>query len=101
MGGMGFSHCTIALLAIFSGFEPMGYFGPSIFGDIPEKVGGLTNWDKLCVAVPTWFTIGAGNLYFAKQGLGAYLVPWGPLGAKDSYNELSRASYRPGRPKVR
>jgi len=74
--GMGFGHCSIALLAVFGGFPPMGYFGPSVFGDIPVTVGGLNNWDKLCVAVPTWFTIGAGNLFFAKKDLGSYLLPW-------------------------
>merc|ERR1712196_479142 len=70
--GMGFSHCIIATIAVFSHFEPMGYYGPSIFGDIPKTVGGINNWDKLVAACPFWFILGAVNLYFDKMYSGSY-----------------------------
>merc|ERR1712007_71269 len=73
--GMSFAHGTIATIAVFSHFEPMGYYGPSIFGDIPQVVLGMTNWDKLLLACPTWFLLGFINFYFAKKDLGSYLLP--------------------------
>merc|ERR1719454_1644271 len=54
----------------------MGYYGPSVFGNIPETLFGLNNWDKLLLACPTWFLLGGTNLYFAKKDLGSYLLPW-------------------------
>jgi len=87
--GMGFGHALIATIAVFAHFEPMGYFGPSVFGDIPETWLGLNNWDKLLTAIPTWSTIGFGNLFFAKKDLGSYLLPWDELQAQ-SYKQLPK-----------
>jgi len=82
---MGFAHGFIATLAVFSHFEPLGYYGPSIFGDIPKTVGGINNWDKLILACPTWFLLGFTSLYFAKKNLGSYLFPWEPV---EKYEQL-------------
>jgi len=82
---MGFAHGLIATLAVFSQFEPLGYYGPSVFGDIPTAVGGINNWDKLILACPTWFLLGFTSLYFARRSLGSYLFPWEPA---EKYEQL-------------
>jgi len=87
--GMGFAHGLIATIAVFSHFEPMGYYGQSIFGDIPQKMFGMTNWDKLLLACPTWFLLGSLNLYFAKQDLGSFLFPWEIVTATTPASTLS------------
>mmetsp|Transcript_54752 Transcript_54752/g.123289 ORF Transcript_54752/g.123289 Transcript_54752/m.123289 type:complete len:346 (+) Transcript_54752:66-1103(+) len=69
------AHGVIATIAVFNHFEPT-YVGSSIFGDIPEEMFGLTNWDKLFVACPFWFLLFGVNLFFAKKSFGSLLLPW-------------------------
>ena len=38
--------------------------------------GGTKNLDKLLIAVPLWFGMWAGNMYFAKKTFGTFLLPW-------------------------
>merc|ERR1712196_620926 len=73
--GMCFAHGIIATIAVFMHFEP-AYYGPSVFGKIPKTMWGLTNWDKLFVACPTWFTLGSISLFFVNREFGSFLLPW-------------------------
>lgn len=78
--GMCFAHGVIATIAVFSHYPP-AYHGKSVFGHIPKIVGGLTNWDKLVLACPTWFGLGFLNLFFVKKELDSFLLPWEVMGA--------------------
>jgi len=73
--GSNFAHGTIATIAVFNHFEPT-YVGPSVLGNIPEKMFGQTNWDKLFVACPFWFILGFSNLFLARSEFGSFLLPW-------------------------
>ena len=69
------AHAVIATFAIFSDDTPV-YSGPSMFGEIPETVFGLTHWSNIFVDVPLLYVMFAINLYFFKACFGSYLLPW-------------------------
>jgi len=92
MYGAELAHGIIATIAVFNHFEPT-YVGQSMFGYIPEKMFGQTNWDKLFVACPTWFGLFTINLFFTKKVFGSALLPWQVMAAPAEPAQATAHSY--------
>jgi len=68
-------HGIIALFALIYD-RGHSYAGPSILGEIPADLWGISHWSNMFVDVPLLFGLGGANLYFYWKCFGSLGLPW-------------------------
>merc|ERR1711924_257718 len=77
--GLNFGHGIVAFIHAFFDVNPSTAAAWTPDDPTPGNPYGWlkgTNYDKLLVAVPLWFTLGTVNLIMANKCFGSALLPW-------------------------
>jgi hypothetical protein len=75
------AHGIVAFIHCFTDRDQYGLNGPGE-SNADAHFGGFNNLDKLFIAVPLWFGMFFGNLYFSKKCFGDCNLPWNLVNAQ-------------------